>query len=153
MIVLGGRPVEAPEREPPAFDRPARRLAYPTLPQKRVYGVVRAVTTSRRVPDGSLEAAGGEVRLEALDAARADDRVVDRACRQIQAIARDELDGLLAVGQSESDRTALDGDDLVVGVLVGRIPNVRSVRLGTRFEPLVAQPLGDVDGWHVRHPR
>ena len=44
------------------------------------------------------------MRLEAGDAVRADERVVDRAGRQLEAIADGEVHGLAAARQPEPDR-------------------------------------------------
>src|SRR6476660_6991999 len=87
-----------------------------------------------------LERPGREVGLEAGYAKTADRGVMGGAGGQLQAVARREIDRRPARRESEPDRTALDDDDLVVAVLVGRVPIARTVRPRPRVEALVAQP-------------
>jgi hypothetical protein len=72
---------------------------------------------------------------------------MDRARWQIQAIADAEIDGLVASGQPETDRAALDGDDLVVRVVVCRVSLARTVPPAVRPKTLIAHPSAHVP-WH-----
>ena len=63
-----------------------------------------------------------------------------RAGRQLEAVARVEVDRVAGRRQPEPDRAAFDDDDLVVAVVVRRVPVARAVRPGRRVEALVAQP-------------
>ena len=71
--------------------------------------------------------------LETGHAARADDRIVVDARRQLEAVAGLEVDR--AIGQPEADRAGRDDDDLVVAVVVRSVSIAGSVRPRAGVEP------------------
>ena len=92
------------------------------------------------------------MRLQAGHAERADDGVVGRTGRQLEPIADHQADGLATIRQPEVDAARGDDDDLVVGVLVGRIPVAGAVgpwRGGKTLGPQACHGLADRG--HVSH--
>src|SRR6476660_4848897 len=87
-----------------------------------------------------LERPRWEVGLEAGYAMTANRGVVRGASRQLQAVSDREIDRVAGRRQPEPDRAALDDDDFVVSVLVGRVPIARTVRPRPWVETLIAQP-------------
>ncbi len=86
--------------------------------------------------------------FEAGDAVRTDDGVVVGPGRQLEPVARPEVDRL-AAREAEDDRAPLDGDDLVVGVAVDRIAVAGAVRPGRGDEALGLEADADVGGSHA----
>src|SRR6478735_877230 len=83
-----------------------------------------------------LERPGREVGLEAGYAKTADSGVMGGAGGQLQPVAGVQIERLSGRRESEPDRAALDDDDLVVAVLMGRVPVARTVRPRPRVEAL-----------------
>ena len=114
-------------------ERAARPIAYAheapdpvrgfSIPGRAAHHVTR-----RDGAAAAARAARRQVRLQAGDAGRPDDRVVARPGRQLEPVAGRELDVSPRPGQPERDRAARDDDDLVVAVLVRRVPVARPVR-------------------------
>src|SRR3990172_5278271 len=67
-----------------------------------------------------------------------------RAGRQVQAIARPELDRPSQLGEAEPDRAGDADEHLVVAVLVRRVPIERSVGPRAGREALPRQPVLEV---------
>src|SRR6185436_9299377 len=82
-----------------------------------------------------------QVRLQAADSIRPDDRVVDGAGRQFEAIPDDEVLAIAGNREAESDRARCDHDDLVVAVLVRRVAVVRAVAPRGWSEALGLEPV------------
>ena len=128
---------------------PSRPSVFPALRQgdslPRPGSGPRSPGPGRAVPDAG-ERAGREVRLLAGHPGGPTTRIVRRPCRQLQPVARGELDGGGRRREPEPDRSALDDDDLVVGMVVGRVAIARSVRPARRVEPVGAQPVDESCG-------
>src|SRR4249920_422670 len=75
-----------------------------------------------------LERPRWEVGLEAGYAMTANDGVMRGPGRQLQAVPYREIERVAGRREAESDRAALDDDDLVVAVLMGCVPVARTVR-------------------------
>lgn len=88
-----------------------------------------------------------QMRLEAGNARRSDDGVMAGPGRKVESIANRQLNGLAGGRKAEPDRTPLDHDDLVVGVVVGAIPLTGSVPPCVWVEALPAKAGRQV----VRH--
>ena len=71
-----------------------------------------------------------------------------RAGGQLQAIAGHEVDGIVAIGQAEPDRTRRAHQHLVVAVGVGGVAVARAVRPGPGVEALGPQARGGIGGRH-----
>src|SRR5918994_4639869 len=74
-----------------------------------------------------LERPRREMGLEAGYAKTADDRVVRRSGRQLESVPGLEIDRVAGCREPETDRPALDGDHLVVGVVVRRVALARCI--------------------------
>ena len=79
------------------------------------------------------------MRLEAGDTIGSNDRVMASSGRQLEPVARSEVERITDVRQPEPDRAAIDDDDLVVWVVVRAVAVARPVRPGARIKPLAAQ--------------
>jgi len=88
-----------------------------------------------------VERARHQVRFEAADTIGPDDRVVDRAGRQFEAIPGREVLAAAGTRKTEADRARGDHDDLVVAVLVRRVAIVWAVAPYGWSETLVLQPI------------
>ena len=71
--------------------------------------------------------------LETRATSRADDRSVARASRQDEAVAGVELDRRSGLADEERDRAVGAAKELLVRVVVGRVPIAGGVAPGHRF--------------------
>ena len=84
------------------------------------------------------------MRLKTRNAGRPHERVMRRPGGQLEPITGDELDGFSARGQTELDRPSLDGDDLVVPMLVRRVALARAIAPAARVETLLAEEPANI---------